>query len=316
MTLWHGPNVPRVPRPRHGLAALATALASLSLIAGCGDGEDDTGTAPASAGSGAFDAGRAFADLEAQIALGPRPTGSTANAAQANLLADRLMSAGAKGVRIQHPFRNVVGTIPGEEPGYIVVGAHHDTKDGIEGFVGANDGASGVAVAIELARSLPRPFPGPSIAIALFDGEEAPGDRNFAEHGKRGSRQYVAYAARGVQGSPSLDEIEAMVLFDMVGDCDLHVPMEAHSDQALYEAVADADPEVFSGRTFPIDDDHTPFLERGIPAVDLIDFDYGPGPAPGEWWHTPEDTTDKVCPESLGAVGGAALQALPEIGGG
>jgi glutaminyl-peptide cyclotransferase len=107
-----------------------------------------------------------------------------------------------------------------------------------------------------------------------------------------------------------------MVLFDMVGDCDLAIPMEARSDPGLYGAFAAADGDVFSNRTFPVDDDHTPFLDRGIPAVDLIDFDYGPGPPPGGWWHTTDDTVDKVCPESLDAVGEAALKALPEIGAG
>jgi hypothetical protein len=73
---------------------------------------------------------------------------------------------------------------------------------------------------------------------------------------------------------------------------------------------------VFNGESPGVGDDHTPFLEAGIPAVDLIDFSYGPGPAPGDYWHTPEDTLDHVCPESLDAVGGAALRALPAIGTG
>ncbi len=168
---------------------------------------------------------------------------------------------------------------------------------------------------LELARSLPRPLPGPSVAVALFDGEEARGERSFESDGKRGSTQYVELAAGGgAPGVPPLEEVEAMVLFDMVGDCDLDVPLEENSDPSLYEAFASADPETFSGTTFPIDDDHMPFAEAGIPALDLIDFEYGPGPAPGEWWHTSEDTVDKVCPESLGAIGSAALAALPQLG--
>jgi Zn-dependent M28 family amino/carboxypeptidase len=300
-----------VQSPRHGLKAGAAAAALALVLTACGGGSETTA---GDGSSGAFDGDRAFADLQAQVDLGPRPAGSAANAKLVDMLARELEAAGAENVRVQSPQRNVVGTIPGTEPGYIVVGAHHDTKDGIPGFVGANDGASGVAVALELARSLPNPFPGPSIAIALFDGEEPRGDREFDADGTRGSRQYVEYAAGGADGSPPLQEIEAMVLFDMVGDCDLAIPMEAHSDPALYGAFAEADGDVFSNRTFPVDDDHTPFLERGIPAVDLIDFDYGPGPPPGEWWHSAQDTVDKTCPESLDAVGEAALEALPEIG--
>jgi hypothetical protein len=301
-----------VQSPRHDLAAGAVALALTIVLAACGGGGDGSTTG---GGSGAFDAERAFADLQAQVDLGPRPAGSQANAEQADMLARELKDAGAEDVRVQSPLKNVVATIPGTDPGYIVVGAHHDTLD-MPGFVGANDGASGVAVVLELARSLPNPFPGPSIAIALFDGEEARGNRDFSADGTRGSRQYVDYAERGAQDTPPLDEVKAMVLFDMVGDCDLAIPMEARSDPGLYGAFAAADGDVFSNRTFPVDDDHTPFLDRGIPAVDLIDFDYGPGPAPGAWWHTTDDTVDKVCPESLDAVGEAALKALPEIGAG
>ena len=204
----------------------------------------------------------------------------------------------------------------------MVLGAHYDTKDAIPGFVGANDGASGVAVLLELARALPRPLPGPSVDLAFFDAEEARGDRPFAEDGTRGSRQYVALArAGGQQASPSLGEIRAMVLFDMVGDCDLRIPLEANSDPSLYERFAAAakdrtgSPAPFEGRSGAIGDDHVPFLEAEVPAADLIDFAYGPGPPPGAWWHTPEDTLDKVCPESLDAVGEAALVAIPEIRG-
>jgi len=311
VTLGHGLNVSRVQRARQSLIA---ALACLSLgpaaFAGCGGDEPEPAAPPASA----FDADRAFADLEAQVALGPRPSGSAANRRLTEQLAESLQDAGVQDIAIQRPLRNVVGILPGSQPGYVVVGAHHDTKDSIPGFVGANDGASGVAVVLELARSLPQPLPGPSIAIALFDGEEARGDREFADDGTRGSRQYVAIAADGGQpGTPALEEIRAMVLYDLVGDCDLDVPYEPNSDQALYDLFAEADPETFSGRTFPIDDDHIPFLEAGIPALDLIDFDYGPGPAPGEWWHSSEDTIDKVCPESLGEIGAASLEALPRI---
>ena len=142
---------------------------------------------------------------------------------------------------VQRPWRNVVGELPGRGAGTVVVGAHFDTKDGIEGgFEGANDGASGAAVVLELARALPRPLPGPSVDLALFDAEEARGSRPFEFDGARGSRQYVDYArAGGLQGAPALDEIRAMVLFDLVGDCELRIPLEANSDPALYALFAD-----------------------------------------------------------------------------
>ena len=112
-----------------------------------------------------------------------------------------------------------------------------------------------------------------------------------------------------------------MVLFDMVGDCDLAIPREANSSQSLYDLFAQAaadgsrsgSSEPFGGDSAGVLDDHTPFLEAGVPAVDLIDFDYGPGPSPGAWWHTRRDDLSHVCAASLGAVGTPALAALPAV---
>ena len=175
-----------------------------------------------------FDADRAFADLQAQVEIGPRASGSRGARETVELITSRLAQAGVERRRAQRPYANVLATLPGSEPGTVVVGAHYDTKSGIPGFVGANDGASGVAVLLELARSLPRPLPGPSIQLAFFDAEEARGDRPFELDGTRGSRQYVEYArSGGDQGSLPLDEIRAMVLFDLVGDCELEIPLEA-----------------------------------------------------------------------------------------
>jgi glutaminyl-peptide cyclotransferase len=293
--------------------AISVVAAGWLAACGGGDGGGESGTS----GVAGFDPERAFEDLEAQVDIGPRPAGSPANRELTRFLAGGLRDAGVQDVQIQRPHRNVVGVIPGTEPGAVVVGAHHDTKDAIPGFVGANDGASGVAVVLELARALPDEVTGSSIHIALFDAEEARGDRPFELDGARGSAQYVRYAraARPEQGAPPLDDIRAMVLFDLVGDCDLQIPREANSDPALYELFADAAGGApFGGSVPPILDDHIPFTEAGVPAVDVIDFTFGPGPSPGAWWHTPEDTLDKVCPESLGAVGDAALEALPAVG--
>ncbi len=292
-------------------------------LAGCG-GVPSRPTVPPSArvpsrAPAAFDARRAFADLRAQVALGPRPAGSAANLREALLIARRLRAAGVSGVRTQQPYLNVVGHIPGTTPGSVVIGAHDDTKE-VPGFVGANDGASGVAVVLELARDLAPRWHGPELDFVLFDAEESPGSSNsrgaFLRGGDRGSRQYVRYARSGVKGAPALSSIKAMVLFDLVGDCDLRIPLEANSNRGLYELFASAAGRgsPFVGSSEGVLDDDTPFQQQGIPAVDLIDFHYGPGPAPGAFFHTTKDNLSHVCASSLGAVGSAALAALPHIG--
>jgi Zn-dependent M28 family amino/carboxypeptidase len=294
---------------------VAALVACAWLLAGCGGGGDE------SSSSDLFDSERAFSDLEAQVAIGQRPAGSEASRETAELIADRLREAGVQGVRIQRPNLNVVGVIPGSQPGAVVIGAHYDTKEDVgSGFEGANDGASGVAVVLELARDLAPRVDGPSVQVALFDAEESRDDRPFERDGTRGSRQYVDFAKRGgEQGSPPLGQVSSMILFDMVGDCSLQIPYEPNSDRNLYNDIArsaqevDGHPAPFTGKTIPILDDHIPFREAGIPALDLIDFTFGPGPSPGAYWHTPEDTLDKVCPESLDAVGEAAARAIPEI---
>ncbi len=289
--------------------ALAWVLAAL-LAGGCGS---------AGSGQGGFDARRAFDDLRRQVAIGPRPAGSPGARREARLIARELRRAGARGVRVQRPYRNVVARIPGRLPGNVVVGAHYDTK-AIPGFTGANDGASGVAVLLELVRDLAPRVDGASLRLAFFDAEESagPGDSAaaFRRTGDRGSRQYVRYArGGGKQGAAPLASIRAMVLFDMVGDCELRIPREASSSPWLYSLFARAGGGrgPFGGEAPAVLDDHTPFERAGVPAVDLIDFDYGPGPPPGAWWHTPRDDLEHVCARSLEQVGEPALAVLADF---
>ena len=311
MPLSHAANLTSAPMRSSGFGIAIT----LVLLCGCGGGD-------AGSGGSSFDGEQALKDVRTQVEIGPRPSGSPGAQKEAELIRKRLRSAGIGDVTIQHPYRNVVARISGSRPGVVVVGAHYDTKD-IPEFVGANDGASGVAILLGLADALPARMDGSSVDLVFFDAEEARGKREFASDGDRGSRQFVALAkAGGSQGATPLRQMRSMVLFDMVGDCDLEIPHEATSDQSLYDQFADATNDLtgssapFEGESAGVGDDHTPFQEAGVPAVDLIDFTYGPGGAPGAYWHTPQDTLDNVCADSLDAVGEAALVAIPRIADG
>jgi glutaminyl-peptide cyclotransferase len=289
-----------------GIAAIAALC-----VGACGGGDGAAAVRPHPAfvqAAGDFNPVRAFADLRRQVRIGPRARGSPGGRREVRFIKRRLKAAGIESAGVQRPWRNVVARIPGRGPGTILVAAHHDTKDDIPGFVGANDGASGVAVVLEIARVMPESLPGPSLTLVFFDAEETPGDTPFLIGGLRGSRQFVSYARDGGrQGSPRVGTIRALYLLDMVGDCELRIPREENSSEDLYDRLQGPP---FGGETDGISDDHTPFLDAGIPAVDVIDFDYGPGPSPGDWWHTPQDTLDKVCPRSLKQAGTAVVRAL------
>jgi Zn-dependent M28 family amino/carboxypeptidase len=233
--------------------------------------------------------------------MGPRPAGS----ATSRRLAARLRRLLPRGrfEPVPHGLRNVVGTIRGREPGFVVLGAHYDTKETPGFFVGANDGASGTAVAVQLARTLKRPRH--TIKVILFDGEESPlgvPDRLFAQRGLRGSK-IAAPRYRGAR---------AMVLLDFVGDKRLSTPREGYSDAALWGRLRASARAVGVGRHFPpstrggILDDHIPFLQQGVPSINLIDFDF-------PCWHQPCDNLTAVSERSLDVTGEAVTRLLASL---
>jgi hypothetical protein len=290
-------------RRRRTLWSIAAVLLAAAAAVACGGGAG--ASAPAlDEGPDRFDARRAFADLRAQVALGPRPAGSEASRRLAERLRARL--PGGRFEAVPGGLRNVVGTLPGRGAP-ILVGAHYDTKD-VPGFVGANDGASGTATALELARVLGvrRPACEREIRFVMFDGEESPrgaARADFLTEGLRGSRAYAAAHA---------DELAAVVVVDFVGDRDLSIPREAGSDARLWRLLRASARRVGAGDVFPastrgrIYDDHTPFTERGVPAIDLIDFDY-------PYFHRPSDSLDKVSARSLDRVGESLVEMLRRL---
>jgi hypothetical protein len=280
--------------------AAALLITGAALIASACGGSGSAAPAPPSADR--FDARRAFADLRMQVELGPRPAGSEASRELAERLVRRIPAGRFEDV--PGGLRNVVGVVPGRgKP--ILIGAHYDTKD-IPGFVGANDGAGGVAMVLELTRVLARDRRAcqREMRVVFFDGEESPrGSSDFAADGLRGSRAYVAANPGGLR---------AMVLADFVADRDLSIPREATSTPALWNRLRRAAATAGALHVFPdrlgpgILDDHTPFLEQGTPAIDLIDFDY-------PHFHTARDTLDKVSARSLDLVGETLLVLLRRL---
>lgn len=290
----------RVDGIRRSLALLAAV--ALVALAGCGG----SGGAPQ---PNRFDANRAWRLVELQLAAGQRPAGSPQLRRLAVRLRRLLPNGHFEALAGEPGLRNVVGTLPGRRPG-IVLGAHYDTLASPKGFVGANNGAAGSAIVIEAARALRRMHAGPDpreVRFVLFDGEEPakvlPEETaDFYHEGLRGSRAYVA-------ANPG--RTAEMILLDYVGNRGLFLPREGTSSEALWNRVVDAANEVGDERFFSreagtaIEDDHTPFLRAGVPAVDLIDWRY-----PG---HSLADGIDRLSRQSLDAVGETVVQLVGEL---
>jgi hypothetical protein len=256
-----------------------------------------------------FDAARAYALTKLQVGYGQRPAASPQLRKLAERLVVRLPHGHFENVPGQPGVRNIVGTLPGRRPG-IVIGAHYDTLVKPPGFVGANNGAAGSAIVIELSRALAklhRPKDAREVRFVLFDGEEPPAglpedDPNFSQDGLRGSRAYV-------KAHPG--ETKDMILLDYVGNKGLQLPHEGTSTPALWAKLRAAAEKVGKIGYFPpteetpIIDDHTPFLRAHIPAIDLIDWSY-----PG---HTLQDGMDKIDPRALDAVGESVLELVQQM---
>ena len=255
-----------------------------------------------------FDGARAFALLREQVRVyGWRPAGSKALRRLAVRLRELLPNGRFEPVAGHKGLRNVVGSLPGRgKP--IVIGAHYDVEARPKGFVGANDGAAGTAAVVELARKLaraPRTSDDRALRFVLFDGEEEPaGCQQFLVCALRGSKAYVKRHGK---------QTHSLVLLDYIAEKrGLSFPHEGGSDPALWAKLRAAANAVGVGSLFPdgegveILDDHTPFVDAGIPAIDVIDFDYPPA-------DTLRDTLDKVSVRSLDGVGETIYRLITQL---
>jgi len=253
----------------------------------------------------------AYQDVVAQVDFGPRIPGSEAHAQTIFYIQEELRKAGWK-VELQETqwqgfaIQNIIASRTDELP-QLILGAHYDSRlladqdpgpGRTEPVPGANDGASGVAVLLELARTLPaNSIP---VWLVFFDSEDNGGldGRDWI----MGSWAFVA----SLSFQPG-----AAIIVDMVGDADLNIYIEANSDTTMVNEIwAQASALGYGQQFIPslkysMLDDHTPFIEAGIPAIDIIDFDY-------PYWHTASDTADKVSPNSLQIVGETLLAWIAE----
>lgn len=254
------------------------------------------------------------------VAFGPRPPGSVANHKLQAYIESQL-----KALHCQVSFdaftastpagsvamRNIIAKFPGSSGRALVVTGHFDTKP-MPGrvFVGANDGGSSTGFLLELARVVNSMPHSNDIWLIWFDGEEAYGEWSDT-NGIYGSR----HLAEKWGHDGTLGKIKALINVDMIGDKDLGILQEGNSSAALMQTVWQTAHELGYGKYFldtgfATEDDHLPFLKKGVTALDLIDFDYGPN---NENWHTERDTMDKLSAHSLDVVGNVLVAVLRKL---
>jgi Zn-dependent M28 family amino/carboxypeptidase len=263
-----------------------------------------------------FNAARALADLQKAVSFGPRPAGSEASRRMQAWIARELTNAGwaveqdkftANTPQGPVAMSNLIARKGGLSGRAVVLTGHTDTKRFPFRFVGANDGGSSTALLLEFARALKDAPLRNDVVIVFFDGEEALKEWTRSDS-LYGSRHLAArWAADG-----TLRQVSALINVDRIGDRDLLLLDEYGSTPALRQMLRASATKLGLGAHVSrepqsIEDDHMPFLEAGVRAIDLIDFDYGPNNA---WWHTAQDTPDKCSAESLRITGTIVLEML------
>jgi hypothetical protein len=272
--------------------------------------------APRPEKTGGFDGKRAFAHVAKQVSFGPRPSGSQALMHLQDYLQSELKSYGCSvetdSFGADTPvgrlsMKNILVKIPGDQPGIILLGTHYDTLL-VDNFVGADDAGSSTAVMLELARLLCPQKGKYAVWIAFFDGEEAMKHWS-ATDSRYGSRQMAARLA----ASGDIKRIRAFLLADIVGGRTAQFLRESSSNPALIDLVWNTAAKLgyttlFLNDTTSAEDDHDSFMKRGVPAVDVIgDFVHN------GYWHTPQDSLDKISARTLAYVGNVFLESVKQL---
>jgi glutaminyl-peptide cyclotransferase len=285
-------------------------------------------TAMDSSGAGAdpsppsIDADRAIKYVREIVAFGPRPVGSPNHKKLENYIYTQLKGDVVEDDAFvadtpegKFPVRSIIAKYPGTRDGIIVIAGHYDTNYPLKdtGYVGANDGGSSTAILLEMANQLRgKKRDGYSVWLVWTDGEEALKTWSDTDS-VYGSR----HLAERWEKDGTLKQIRAFLLEDMIGDADLNVDKDANSTPSLESIVYQAATRLgyqshFFARTIGVEDDHLPFMKRGVPCADLIDLDYGYN---NVFHHTPQDTIDKLSPKSLQIVGSVTLETVRLLDG-
>jgi glutaminyl-peptide cyclotransferase len=294
-------------------AVVASPEAEAPSASGRMTGEvSDIGTPPT------FDSARSMQYVKEIVALGPRPIGSANHKKVEDYLQSHLKgdvveddSFTIDTTEGKFPVHNIIAKYPGTKDGIIVIASHYDTNYPLRdtAYVGANDGASSSALLLEIANQLRgKKRDGYSVWLLWDDAEEAirmPWTDTNSVYG-------VRHLAEKWQSDGTSKKIKAFLLADMIGDADLNIERDQDSTPWLEDMIYQAARRVgyqshFFARSIPMDDDHIPFMKMGIPSADLIDFDYGYG---NVFWHTTQDTVDKLSPKSLEIVGTVILETV------
>ncbi len=292
-------------------------LFTILLLLSCSENENNI-TLPE------FDANFAFSMVEKIITFSPRPSGHINNANAAIFIANTAKKWNNNVVSIQKwnkktlrgkiTFNNVIVEIPGQKKEFIVIGSHFDTKmiTSIPNFTGANDGASSTGTLLALIKTICESGIKPkySLRFVFFDGEEC-----FLQYSKTDGLYGSRYFVENLKINKELKLCQSVIILDMIGDKNLGITIPTGSDKDLANLLFKSAryykyDNYFNWADIDIIDDHTPFQKEGIPAIDIIDFKYGPSNC---YWHTKEDTIDKISVESLNIVGKTTLRLIFSI---
>ncbi len=298
-------------------AAIFSLIVGMTLIASAREKDSsqkaaDMGPLPA------FNSTRAMQYVKEIVALGPRPIGSANHKKVEDYIHAHLKGDDVEddvftitATEGKFPVHNIVAKFPGTRDGTIVIASHYDTNWPLKdtSYIGANDGASSSALLLEIANQLRgKKLEGYSVWLLWDDAEESMRLPWYDPEALYG----VRHIAQKWQDDGTIKKIKAFILEDMIGDADLDIERDQNSTPWLEDSVYQAAKQLgyqshFFAREIPMDDDHMPFVERGVPSADLIDFDYGYN---NVFWHSTQDTVDKLSPKSLEIVGMVTLETV------